>query len=690
MAKALPARFLHGAVNIDYATDFQMDPTSPVIGAAFKWAASIFVNPQVIGLPLDTFSYSFDGTHVQVGDWVASSENGRALRIAEIISADVNALSVILEDVDSYNALIDTTFAQDGSIPSNTCIIFSLNEFGFPVLGPLNTETFPEVSQGNLLARFDYIGDYEFPGGGGSDLLGQPTEGDYSDGAIKGWTVDVTKKDDALDQLNKMLVKALPEQPTKIADAIMSMNGDARSFNIIDNLALQGNGHTGFRLAGGVIPDNTGDTNIAHSEIITLRSTNASSTLTSVGLGNIGTLTFSINGTESGTVNLTPADETGTYGDMTITSDVDFPAGTTGIWQALTVSMVKTVVDGINKFQIEHSWTGSNSITFVNEPALAAPVITETSAVPATTNVEYSSGVPHLTEGSSFTFGMTAANCVGRVYSENFIVGFGTSVDYSAKLGVVDFPGLILNNPPVTATSKQYVLDYTTEAFSGELVFFANNALSRTALGSGIKINYTSSNHDKLRENPGTSVQTAKRVALGSGDRPAVTSLDWDTDFDSGSASAVGDLQLWDAPIVGGVARVDQTNYSVGYHPVGPDFSGKPTTQYVSFKLQSISNRIKLAVRGTYTGLFIKLPGITNEMPNAVNGWWDATKQADHAPLNWPGHANASDGCLINAEENGELDITFGNISSADSTDNMILVRFVLTGTDEISGIRLI
>ncbi|MNK84985.1 hypothetical protein D3C87_1048530 [compost metagenome] len=487
-----------------------------------------------------------------------------------------------------------------------------------------------------------------------------------------------------------MLVKALPEQPTAISDAIMGMAGDARSFTIVDNLSLEGNGHTSFKLADGVIPNNvTGKTFPAHSEIISVRTLNASSTLIGVGLGNVGTLTFKINGTDSGTVDLTPDDDTGTYGDLAIISDVAFPQGTTGIWQALTISMLKTVADGINEFHIEHSWTGSNSVAFVNELAIAAPVISDTSATPAITNVEYSSGVPHLTDGSSFTYGMTATNCVGRTYSDNFILGFGTSVDLSTKLGSAEFPALTLNNGPITATAKQYVLDYTGEAFSDELVFFANNALTRTALGSGTKINFLGSNHGKLRDNPGMSVQSAKRVALDTGDRPAVASIDWDTDFDSGSAGDLGDLELWEAPIVGGVARVNQTNYSTGYHPVGPDFSGKPTTQYVTFKLQSISNRIKLAILGTYTGMYIKLPGITNEMPNAVNGWWDATKQADHAPLNWPGHANASDGCLINAE-NGEVDLTFGNISSANSTENMILVRFVLTGTDEISGIRLI
>lgn len=673
---------------IDYVTE-EMDPTFTWVGYPYIWKVSLDVEVQPHSDGSKNFYYG--AGDIVVGDWISTSGGGISNRIVEIVEVVSDGKIIVnVEDVGIYNILNDPYGSGSSLGPDGPGFLFQVAENGLPLIGPIQPYILPETFTTDLVARFFYTGDFEFGGGGGSDFLGQPTDSDYSDGAVKGWTVGVTKKDDALDQLNQMLVKALPEQPTKIADAIMSMNGDARSFNIIDNLALEGNGHTGFRLAGGVIPDNTGETNIAHSEIITLRSTNASSTLNGVGLGNIGTLTFSINGTESGTVNLTPADETGTYGDMTITSDVDFPAGTTGIWQALTISMVKTVADGINKFHIEHSWTGFKSVTFVNEPALAAPVITETSAIPAVSNVEYSSGVPHLTEGSSFVFDMTAANCVGRVYSENFIVGFGTSVDYSAKLGVVDFPGLVINNPPITASSKQYVLDYTTEAFSGELVFFANNALARTALGSGIKINYTSSNHDKLRENPGISVQTAKRVALGSGDRPVVTGLDWDTDFNSGSSSAVGDLQLWDAPIVGGVARVDQTNYSVGYHPAGPDFSAKPTTQYVSFKLQSISNRIKLAVRGTYTGLFIKLPGITNEMPNAVNGWWDATKQADHAPLNWPGHANASDGCLINAEENGELDLTFGNISSANSTDNMILVRFVLTGTDKISGIRLI
>lgn len=681
MAKTLPALFLHGGVTINFAVDFQPDPTSPVVGAAYKWAASIFVNSQTIGIPLDTFTYAFDGTHVQVGDWVASSENGRALRIAEIISADPNSLSVILEDVDSYNALIDTSFAQDGSIPTNTCIVFRLNENGFPVLGPLNSGFFPEVAQANLMARFDYIDGYTFPGGG-SDFLGTPTDGDYDDGAIKGWQPGVTTIADAFDQLNNIMSKALPPKPTDVADVNLTFTNQSP---VVEGTLLANGAHT--VQAPGYVP-------MYLDPITAISSTTTLTNLISdIGTGDYGTISVSLNPTTNviGTRELTKADDTGTYGALQILADADFPAGTTGIWTAMNVMFGYTIPDGINRFTLAHTITGSTEKLVIVENMLAAPVITDMAASENTSVLVYSSGVPHLTKSSTIKYSMTGENLVGRTFPAANSMGLATipnigvsELDYDNA----QFPAeLDINHGPISVVDEILTLDADNIAATATIQFRARNSFVSTTdtLIDDIFINYMSGTGSFLLEN----AETLKRVRLGDTDKPEVATIDFATDWNEGSASGLGDLELWEAPIIGGRAICSKTDYSQNYIPVGPNFSNKSDTQYITFKFQSITNRIKLAIQGSYTGMWIKLPGVPQDMPNAANGWFDATKQADFAPTLWPGHQFASDGCLLDME-GGALAYTFGSISSASATDNLILVRFALTGTDSIQAFQVL
>ncbi len=86
--------------------------------------------------------------------------------------------------------------------------------------------------------------------------------------------------------------------------------------------------------------------------------------------------------------------------------------------------------------------------------------------------------------------------------------------------------------------------------------------------------------------------------------------------------------------------------------------------------------------------LYIKLPGLTNSQPNAEYGWWDAKKPADFAPGQWPGSANASDGCL-SSKSGSTYNLTFGSASSAGSNDNIIMIRIGLNEGRTITDIKI-
>ena len=700
MAHTTPALFLHGAVNIDYATDFNSDPLSPAFGAAFKWAASVFVNPQAIGVPLETYTFAYDGSNVKVGDWIASSEFGRALRVAEITSAATSTISLVLEDVDSYNALTDTTGTFDGSIPSSACVVFTLNEFGFPVLGPLNESTLPSTAQGNILARFNYVGDYTFPGtgggGGGSDFLGEPTDGTYEDGAVKGWVPGITKKDDAIDDLNRFLLRALPERPKGIADIDLIFenqpNGIFRPFITVPSYS--------WKLAKGDILNYVPEKTFNYKDPITPVDSILITTteIKGVGDGDLGELSFSVNGTLAGSRVLQKGSDIGSYSGLAIIDDYAYPEGTFGVWEALDVRVTANVLDGINEVTLSHTKTGSTSETVVVESFLASPVITNATFNSVALETVYSSGVPHATVASTFKTEMTVENMVGRSYvaseiagTYNDVTGFVTSITGDKLTDDVGIE-FVINLEP-TALSWTSLLPATKNWADTPVDFFALNSFRESRIPTGKRILIASDfpNPACLYDNPPfEGVQDGlKRIVLLDGDCPSIASVAYAQDWDSGYSGSLGDLKLWEAPIVGGIATANQTNYSVNYIPVGPDFSTKPATQYLTYKSQMITNRLKLSIDGTYTKLFIKLPGVANEMPNAVNGWWNATKQADNAPLDWPGHANNGDGCLMNKTDD-VVEITFGNISSAASSDNVVLIRFVLTGTDAIRSIKIL
>lgn len=657
----------------------ESEPTGFWLGFPYRWQVELSVIPTLNSGATPNFQYG--ANEIEIGDWVTTTSGGVAVKIVEILEVvSSDKIVVIVEDEDLYNILSDPNFTGTGIGQDGPGLVFPVDPISkLPVLGPVPSYYLDVNAQMDLFARFIQQGKLK----SGGALVEVPTDGELKDGVIKGWQSNQTTVTDALDQLNFLLDKALPNRPTDVADIDIVMANRELPF-------------TGVRLAEGAITNNIPNSTYAFGDLITaIRGTSAQTELLNdFGPGDIGTLSFSVNGTLNSETILTKDDNTGIYDNLAIISDYDFPAGIT-TWKALGVILNGTVPDGINQFSLSHSISGTTTKDFVVEPLTDLPLLDSFSVVPLAPVIRYVSGVPHYTAGTTLSYDVTASKIVGRTFPSEKMMGVKTLPDIgsaSVDFGNAKLPTtLTINHGPIVIEDEVVTLSEEQAAGEVELTVYANNTFNFAEEPITEKILYSSGDQMFLVETPTAQSTQAgiKRVALPDTTRPEVNIIDWATDWNSGSAGNLGDLQSWEAPIIGGTAFASRTNYSVGYLPAGPDFTTKPVTQFISFKIQRITNRLKLEILGSYSGVYIKLPGISNDMPNAINGWWDGSKQANHAPLYWPGHPTASDGCLLNATDD-VTEFTFGNISSAYATDNIILIRFVLTGNDEIRSIRIV
>ena len=107
----------------------------------------------------------------------------------------------------------------------------------------------------------------------------------------------------------------------------------------------------------------------------------------------------------------------------------------------------------------------------------------------------------------------------------------------------------------------------------------------------GVTILYKTGTTSSMEETTitfGSTVGTGSGLAArvinpGSTDTPVISG---NTTFNSQTST----LQTYDATIVAAILKHDQTNYSTGYLPVGPDLStGRTGSQYFTFKFARTS-----------------------------------------------------------------------------------------------------
>ena len=200
-----------------------------------------------------------------------------------------------------------------------------------------------------------------------------------------------------------------------------------------------------------------------------------------------------------------------------------------------------------------------------------------------------------------------------------------------------------------------------------------------------------------------TSVGSGSGNALriinpGSSDNPTILST---ASFNSQTST----LETYDAVVVGngnqGIIKHDQTNYSTGYLPSGPNLSiGRSGAQYFTFKFtRSAVSKFDIQFTGTVAGVWVALPGSTIDNSSTLNGWVDMSQAYAGAGVpgaNIAGGGNGSNGCalggVVNLNSSGtqRRTCTFGTVSSSSTANKEIIVRIKVSSGQSVTALSIL
>lgn len=508
-------------------------------------------------------------------------------------------------------------------------------------------------------------------------------DGSWQPGAVP--LTNQTKVSDAVDSLNEILGKLIPSAPPAFPNGALTVANSAGSSP---------------RLAASAT-DNAASSLTAGATVTRITAAGVNSNMFSgVGAGESGTVSALMNGTILGSRVLNGIDDNGSYSGLVISGQADFPIATPGFWKSINVALTNAAAPvGVNKIQITHTEGGNTSeVYFVRDDITATPVVSAGSVAENNAVLAYSSGVPHYTTGSSLTVGASISNLAGQTYyggtdplvisGQNGIIASDT-LAYSA-VGI-STPIAANTTSAVAITPVTVNIDGTNVHNAGKIQAVAKNVNGSSAatdlsasqvlvmVGTTTRLSETSVPVTGLGSAP--NALPANRVGMAAGDKPLLATTAWDS---------AGSLQAHDAAVVGGVLRHDQTDYSAGYLPAGPNLSvGRSGSQYITYAFRrSALSQFKINVTGTYAGCWIALPSISDAQPNG-NGWWNGFQPYDGAGT--PGEAgDALAGCAagtVMSGSTGVFTMTFGTASSTNSTDNLIYVRFKLNAGQAITAL---
>ena len=121
----------------------------------YKWTISFTVTSQDHGSHLTRKDRQFNGLDVTVGDWIAGATTGVCLKITSITSKSSSAVTCVVEDVARYNTFRSNT--GNGVFGTGSCVVFTLNESGHPMLDPLPSGIVSSDFYANVNSRFQYL-----------------------------------------------------------------------------------------------------------------------------------------------------------------------------------------------------------------------------------------------------------------------------------------------------------------------------------------------------------------------------------------------------------------------------------------------------------------------------------------------------------------------------------------------------
>ena len=544
-----------------------------------------------------------------------------------------------------------------------------------------------------------------YEGEGGNLTLGTPTSGSFRGGAFT--LTSNAKVDNSIEELNFILGKLVPTAPDNISGATLSLTGTA------------GVG----RLCAGFTPTNNtgGSAPVAGTQYT--RNTDSTITtnfITEFGPGDSGTVTGFVNAVGVGTTTLNVSfgvaavkSDNGTYGALQIANDKDAADSTRNVgitslfYEVYDARLINAASpDGYNKAHISHLGNNTADVFWYEDPStVGAPVISFSGVTaPSNPTLNYSSGVPHYTQASAnnFTYVMTVTNASGDMYSNHtFVTSDGATSGFNSpgNKTYTQFGGA---NPPVrnygvgtgvtcliTNTVRDLHLTLTSNHFSRYdcSTPYGSHNNQRVSYSTNINIMGTTARTNAIDEDNilisslGTGSGNADRVNAGAaGDNPTPVYTAW---------SSNSQVAAYEAVVRGAVLRHDQTNYSTGYLPAGPDYSsGRNGAQYFQMELiRSNVSQFNISVTGSYGGCWVCLPDNSawTSSLSGTNGW--ASMFAAYRGSGIP--TSAEPGCASGGNmsgNSGTFTSVFGTESSSNDSNNRILIRWRLDAGDSITA----
>ena len=552
-------------------------------------------------------------------------------------------------------------------------------------------------------------------GGATGIEMGTPTQGNLVSNAVTLTTATSVTNSIAL--LNNVLGKLVPASPTNFPGspgtlAIASVSS--------------------YRMANITQTDNTPGANknvAAGTTVSTVRraATYTTNTFTNLGPGDAGTITAVRNGVDVGNVTLNTGASpsgNGTYGgNLVITNNYDYNSANAniaaGFWYVFTSTISGTAAPaGWNEIYIADSATSNTSTAtwyYDNTSSGLTPTFSSNTMVESSNTLSYSSTIPHYTSSTQFTISTTVANVSGNMYPTSNTLASGTaggsfaapaSVNYNASnvgsntlnsFQSASFTTTASVTSGFGASSTGPQISVNNSYNTGTLTLttaLANIVLRKTGNSTAIdegNIVFTSAVG-------GSTTPSAYRIENpGTGNTPVYTANA--STFNSQTST----LQTYDAVVVGsssqGLLKHDQTNYSTGYLPVGPNLSaGRSGTQYFTFKfVRAAVSKFDITYAGNIAGMWVALPGSTIDSTSSANGWLSmstAYAGAGIPGVNSPG--NGSDGCALGGVVSLNTTVastsktcTFGTVSSSSTATNEIYVRIALTSGQSVTGLSL-
>ena len=548
---------------------------------------------------------------------------------------------------------------------------------------------------------------------GNTIIMGSNSSGYLVSNAVALTTT--TTVTDGIAQLNFVLGKLVPPSPPPFPGA--------------STLSVSTSTSTG-RIANFTQTDNSGWGNLSvaagTSVSATRVSTYAAGTITAVGPGDAGTVTAYLNGTAAGSVSMTTGSQNGTYGNLVIASDQDYSAvigGSGGFWESFNASLSgSSIPAGWNRANIRHSSAGTtNTITWYYDSSTpGTPTFSNTSIALTSNSSTYSSTIPHFDSSTSFRIKANVTRLSGDTYPVGVTSGASTLVTTSAGGAFAAPSSITYTSAGVTVpldrnlyvssgsayieTTVATITGFGSSASGPSLT--VNNNYSSGASGALIvsgtpTILYKTGTASIMEE---TAVRFGSTVGTGSGTASRIVNPG-STDNPTYTASAslfdsqTGTLQTYDATIVAAVLKHDQTNYSSGYLPVGPNLSsGRTAAQYFTFRFVRTSvSKFNVKFTGTIAGLWVALPGSGIDTSSTLNGWIDMSLA--YAGAGQPGAGtggNGSNGCALGGVVTLNSSVTahsktctFGTASSSSTATNEIYVRVKLTSGQTVTALSL-